>query len=67
MEEVAIIGAGAVGASYGSVFMKNGVHRFSFVANGKRAERLKKKVYALIMRYYIHILRPRKIMEKLNY
>ena len=43
MEEVAIIGAGAVGASYGSVFMKNGVHRFSFVANGKRAERLKKE------------------------
>ena len=45
MEEVAIIGAGAVGASYGSVFMKNGVHRFSFVANGKRAERLKKRRY----------------------
>lgn len=43
MEEIAIIGAGAVGASYGSVFMKNGIHPFSFVANGKRAERLRKE------------------------
>lgn len=41
VEEVAIIGAGAVGASYGSVFLKNGINKFSFVANGARAERLK--------------------------
>lgn len=41
--EVAIIGAGAVGASYGSVFMKNGLNKFSYIANGKRAERLKKQ------------------------
>lgn len=41
MEEVAIIGAGAVGASFGSVFLKNKINKFSFIANGARAERLK--------------------------
>ncbi|OUQ28452.1 ketopantoate reductase family protein [Massilimicrobiota sp. An134] len=42
MDEIAIIGAGAVGAAYGSVFIKNNIQKFSFVANGERANRLLK-------------------------
>jgi 2-dehydropantoate 2-reductase len=59
IETVSIIGAGALGGAYASIFHEMGNHCVSFVANGDRFERLRRE--GLIVngkRYNIPVLRP---------
>jgi 2-dehydropantoate 2-reductase len=59
IETVSIIGAGALGGAYASIFHEMDNHCVSFVANGDRFERLRRE--GLIVngkRYNIPVLRP---------
>jgi 2-dehydropantoate 2-reductase len=59
IETISIIGAGALGAAYGGLLYDMDVRAVSFVAGGKRSERLRKE--GLIVngkRYFIPIIPP---------
>jgi 2-dehydropantoate 2-reductase len=52
IKTVSIIGAGAMGAAYASMFLDASGFSVSFVARGKRYERLKKKTFHINERLY---------------
>jgi 2-dehydropantoate 2-reductase len=59
IETISIIGAGALGAAYGGLLYDMDVRAVSFVAGGKRSERLRKE--GLIVngkRYFIPVIPP---------
>jgi 2-dehydropantoate 2-reductase len=63
IETISIIGAGALGAAYGGLLYDMDVRAVSFVAGGKRSERLRKE--GLIVngkRYFITVIPPEDLL-----
>jgi 2-dehydropantoate 2-reductase len=59
IEKIAIIGAGALGAAYGSILYEMDTQSVSFIASGKRYEKLKNDgVVVNGKRYAIAVARP---------
>ncbi|MFW6138542.1 MAG: ketopantoate reductase family protein [Spirochaetota bacterium] len=58
IHNVAIIGAGAVGATYGSILYEKSTASVSFLAEGQRLERLQQGLVVNNKSYHVHVRKP---------
>jgi 2-dehydropantoate 2-reductase len=64
IRKIAIVGAGAMGAAYGSMFVDAVGFSVSFVARGERYQRLKKQSFTVNNRLYnIPVIHPETVSE----